>query len=394
MNKSIKVIISNKLKFLLIFGTIIFGSKLYPINQQKGLSKSMCEIRKESHVDTSSNAIKYFDVSEFDFIGKLPNTEKYSRLPEEAKDEVRTAVWNLSKNTAGISIRFTSNTSSIDIRWKLDRNIIMSNMTPISSKGFDLYTYRDGKWQFVGVGKPQNAVNNHASIINGMLEEDREYLLNFPLYDGVSEVEVGIDQNAYIKKPHKKIIDRSKPIVFYGTSITQGASASRPGLTYSGLIQRKLNKEVINLGFSGNGRFEKEVGKYFMGINPSLIFLDCTPNSSAKTIRENLPELVEYIRSLNETVPIVFIESIVRDYVHFKKDDGTYGTLGYIKDQNRALNEIYNRYRGEFEHLYYVKSDDLIGDDHEATIDGTHFNDLGNYRAYQKLMDKIRIIDL
>lgn len=394
MNKRIKVIISNKLKFIFIFGAIILGSKLYPINQQKDLSKSIGEIRKESHVDTSSSAIKYYDVSEFDFIGKLPNTEKYSRLPEEAKDEVRTPVWNLSKNTAGIAVRFTSNTSSIDIRWKLDRNIIMSNMTPIGSKGFDLYTYKDGKWQFVGVAKPQNTVDNHASIINGMLEEDREYLLNFPLYDGVSEVEIGIDQNAYIKKPNKNIIDRTRPIVFYGTSITQGASASRPGLTYSGLIQRRLNKEVINLGFSGNGRFEKEIGKYFMCINPGLIFLDCTPNSSAKTIRENLPELVEYIRSVNETVPIVFVESIVRDYVHFKKDDGTYGTLSYIKEQNRALNEIYTRYQQEFEHLYYLKSDDLIGDDHEATIDGTHFNDLGNYRAYQKLMDKIGTIDL
>lgn len=394
MNKRKKVIISNKLKFILIFGTIILGSKLYPINQQNDLSKSVCEIRKKSHVDTSSNAIRYFDVSEFDFIGKLPNTEKYSRLPEEAKDEVRTPVWNLSKNTAGIAVRFTSNTSSIDIRWKLDRNIVMSNMTPIGSKGFDLYTYKDGKWQFVGVAKPQNALDNHASIINGMQGEDREYLLNFPLYDGVSEVEIGIDQNAYIKKTDKNIIDRTRPIVFYGTSITQGASASRPGLTYSGLIQRRLNKEVINLGFSGNGQFEKEIGKYFMCINPGLIFLDCTPNSSAKTIRENLPELVEYIRSVNETVPIVFVESIVRDYVHFKKDDGTYGTLSYIQEQNRALNEIYVKYQEEFEHFYYLKSDDLIGDDQEATIDGTHFNDLGNYRAHQKFIEIIGLIYL
>src|SRR5690606_10930892 len=213
------------------------------------------------------------------------------------------------------------------------------------------------------------------------------------LYDGVSSIEVGIDQDSYVKKPFNPIIDKSKPIIFYGTSITQGASASRPGLTYPALIQRKLNKEVINLGFSGNGRFEKEVARSFMKTTPQLVILDCTPNSSANTIRKNLPDLIEYIRSINDSVPILFIESIVRDFAHFKvENEKTFGTLTYIKNQNKALNEIYMEYKKSFKHLYYMKSDDLIGNDNEATIDGTHFNDLGHYRAYKSLMEKIKVI--
>src|SRR5690606_11517257 len=127
-------------------------------------------------------------------------------------------------------------------------------------------------------------------------------------------VEIGIDKGAFIDRPNHKIIETSRPIVFYGSSITQGASASRPGLTYAALLERNLNTEVINLGFSGNGKFEKEIAEFFMDAKPSLIVLDCTPNSTRAEIRENLPKTVDYIRSMDETVPIILLESIMRDF--------------------------------------------------------------------------------
>lgn len=260
-------------------------------------------------------------------------------------------------------------------------------MTPIASKGFDLYAYVNNKWQFVGVARPQNSKTNQATIMEGMFKEDREYLLNLPLYDGVELIEIGIDQNAFIKKPDKQIIDKNNPIVFYGTSITQGASASRPGLTYPSLTQRNLNREVINLGFSGNCRFEKSVAAFFMSADPGVIILDCTPNSPADTIRKNLPELVEYIRSENDTVPIVFIESIMRDFAYFKKEkESNIWTQRVINEQNNALHAVYEDKKRKYNHLYYLKSDMLIGNDNEATIDGVHFNDLGHFRAYKKIV--------
>jgi lysophospholipase L1-like esterase len=387
--------ISRIVKIVFICGAFFYSYKFYPNIQQKRFPNPLSEVKEGNLKDKVSDSVQYYHISELDIIGKLPLTETYSRLPQEAKDKVRQPVWNLSKKTAGISIRFTSNTTAVKLRWTLSSNVIMSNMTPIASKGFDLYAYRNGKWQFAGVARPQNSITNQAVIIDGMQQEDREYLLNLPLYDGVVSAEIGIDQNAYIKKPVNHIIDKTNPIIFYGTSITQGASASRPGLTYAALIQRKLNKEVINLGFSGNGRFEKEVAEYFMKASPSLIVLDCTPNSSADIIRKNLPQLLKYVRSINDTVPIIFIESIIRDFAYFKEDnEKAFGSISFINQQNTALSEIYSEFSANDDNLYYLKKDDLIGNDNEATLDGTHFNDLGHFRAYEKLTEKIKEIIL
>ena len=381
------------LNIVFICGTFYLGYMFYPKLKQKYFPNTSTEITEKDLKTTAFVPIVYYDASDFEIIGQLPHTKLYSRLPEEAKNDVKQPVWGLSQNTAGISARFTSNTTTIKVRWSLDENTIISNMTPIASKGFDLYTYINEKWQFVGVAQPQNSIKNEDTVIKGMEKVSREYLLNFPLYTGVNLVEIGVDQDAYIKESTTQIIDSVNPIVFYGTSITQGASASRPGLTYPSLIQRGLNKEVINLGFSGNGKFEKEIAKYFMLAKPSVIILDCTPNSSAETIRTNLPKLIEYIRSLNDTIPLVLIESIIFDNTNLKKDNKTiFGTMSFINEQNNALNDIYSSKSKKHKNLYYLNGENLIGNDHEATIDGIHFNDLGHFRAYEKIKLQIEKI--
>ena len=329
--------------------------------------------------------IQYHNASSFKIIGKVLETPNYSRLPDQAEKAVRPAVWSLSNNTAGLAVRFSTNSSTIKIRWTLKNNRVKGNMTPIAGNGLDLYAYTKGRWQFVGVAIPGKELVNEATVIADMTKESREFLLNLPLYEGVEKLEIGIETNATISKPKQAIINQDRPVIFYGTSITQGASASRPGLTYAALLERKINKEVINLGFSGNGRFEKEVVQYIMPSNPSVIILDCTPNSAPDTILTNLPETLAYIQSVNDSVPIVLVESIVRDYAYFKENDpSTFGTFSYIQAQNDALKKVY--LDNQNKNIHYVSNKDLIGNDNEATVDGTHFNDLGNYRMYQFLL--------
>jgi lysophospholipase L1-like esterase len=387
--------ISIVLNVVFICGIFFLAYMFYPKLKQKFFPNASTTIIEKGLKASAFVSIVYHDAADFKIFGQLPYTKSYSRLPQEAKNDVKKTVWKLSQNSAGISARFTSNTTTIKLRWSLKENTIISNMTPIASKGFDLYTYINNKWQFVGVAQPSNSIKNEDIVIKGMEKVSREYLLNFPLYEGVDLIEIGVDQDAYIKESTIPIIDSVNPIIFYGTSITQGASASRPGLTYPSLIQRGLNKEVINLGFSGNGKFEKEIAKYFMLAKPSAIILDCTPNSSAETIRTNLPNLIEYIRSLNDTIPLVLIESIIFDNTNLKKDNKTiFGTLSFINEQNKALNDIYSLKSKKHKNLYYLNGENLIGNDHEATIDGIHFNDLGHFRAYEKIKLQIeKIID-
>jgi len=396
MNNKTIARISIMLNIVFICGTILIAYKYYPKLKSKFFPEITSVIQEEKLKDTDKIPTIFYDASKFEIISQLPNTETYTRLPLISKSKVRQTVWGLSQHSAGISIRFSSNSSTIKIRWKLKNNSNSSNMTPIASKGLDLYAYTDNKWQFVGVAKPTGAYQNEAIITEGMDAINREYLLNLPLYDGIQSLEIGVNKGAYINKPSQKIIDTSHPIVFYGTSITQGASASRPGLTYSALLERYFNKEVINLGFSSNGRFEKEIAEYIMTAKPSVIILDCTPNSPADTIRKNLPNTIDYINSVNDTVPIILVESIIRDFAFFKKDDKTaFGTISFINEQNNALNDVYESKIKRRKNIFYINSENLIGKDHEATIDGTHFNDLGHYRAYEHLRQEIdKIISL
>jgi lysophospholipase L1-like esterase len=332
------------------------------------------------------NSIKWVDASPLDILGQLPNCKNYSRLPVEAQNNVTPVVWEISQNSSGISILFESNTSSINLKWLSNKRSKHHNMTLIAAKGFDLYAFIENKWQFVNSVIPSENLFNVKTIISKMDKENRLYMLNLPLYDIVNSIEIGIDKNAIIEKPTSKIINRKNPVVFYGTSITQGASASRPGLTYVSLLERYYNHEFINLGFSGNGKFEKSVAVHFMRKNPAMVFLDCTPNSADSIIKNNLPELIDYIHSINKNIPIVLIESIYYDNSYFiSKNDSSASYQNYISKQNRALRKVYLEKKVLHQNLYYINESEFIGSDHEATIDGIHFNDLGHFRAYENL---------
>lgn len=393
MKKKAVIKISIALNLIFICAFIFQVNNKHSVIDSEGFTAKLPAIIEQTIEVTDAFLFDFYNASEFKIIGKLPNTDTYKRLPLSALNDVNESVWSISENSAGISIRFSANTSSIRLRWKLINNRSTSNMTPIAYKGLDLYAFTDGKWQFVGAAKPTEIINNRAIVIDGMDTINREYLLNLPLYDGIRSLEIGVDKGALISKPSEKIIDVNHPIVFYGTSITQGSSASRSGLTYPALIERYFNKEVINLGFSGYGKFEKEIAKYIMTANPSLIILDCTPNSPADTILKNLPETIDYISAFNDSVPILLIESFVREYAYFKKEGKSIiGNLDYINKQNKALKQVFDNKSKTRKNLYYIRCEDLIGKDHEATIDGTHFNDLGHYRAFKYLRGEIEKI--
>lgn len=152
--------ISLALNIVFICGTIFIAYKFYPkIKSNFFPSKQEITAIQEAKLkDTDTIPTVFYDASEFEIIGQLPNTKTYTRLPENAEKIVREPVWQLSKNSAGISVRFSSNSSKIKIRWILNSNSNATNMTPIASKGFDLYAYVDSKWQFVGVAQPKGTI--------------------------------------------------------------------------------------------------------------------------------------------------------------------------------------------------------------------------------------------
>jgi len=198
----------------------------------------------------------------------------YDRLPISYKELVRTPVWNLSKSSAGISIRFWTNTSNLKVKWEVMNDFSMDHMPDTGIKGVDLYFKDNDEWQYINTGVPVG-FNNEYKLVENMDNELREYKVFLPLYDGIKNIEIGVDSLSYVKKPKS---NEKKPIVFYGTSITQGACASRPGMAHTNIISRQLDRDVINFGFSGNGRMEESIANLISDSNPIFYVIECMPN--------------------------------------------------------------------------------------------------------------------
>ena len=215
-----------------------------------------------------------------------------------------------------------------------------------------------------------------------MTQEMREFKIFLPLYDGVVNIEVGIDSNSIIKKPLK---NRNKSIIFYGTSITQGGCASRPGMVHTNIISRKLDLDCINFGFSGNGRMEQPIAKLISKSKPLFYVIECMPNMiNPENVTNKTIPLINTIRENNPKTPIVLVENFFgTSSVLDKKMENE------IREMNLALKTEYQKMISEgYNNIFYVESKNAIGNDNEGTVDGVHFTDLGFLRYADFLIDK------
>ena len=310
----------------------------------------------------------------------------FDRLPAKAEGSVRPAVWSLSQHSAGICVRFQSDATEIHARWKLrSAKLEMPHMPSTGVSGLDLYA-RDtkGKWRWVANGRPSKQ-DNQSKLVSGLSAQMREYMLYFPLYNGVTSVEVGVPAAAKLEPGKPRAAGASKPIVFYGTSITQGGCASRPGMVHTAILGRWLDCSVINLGFSGNGRMESEIGQLMAEIDASVYVIDCLPNISAAQVTERTFGLVKELRKARPSVPIVLVED--RNYT-----DSVFVTSKARRNQSsqKALKAEFEKLKSAgIDNLHYVRGEDLLGDDGEGTVDSSHPTDLGFMRqaeAFHKVL--------
>lgn len=331
----------------------------------------------------SANAqIVYHDASAFPLLGKATETTltRYERLPDSLRNISRKPLWELGRNSAGLAVRFRSNSTRIAAKWEVLLNRNMNHMTPTGIKGLDLYCLQDGKWLFAGSGRPQGKVNE-ATIVKDMLPEEREYLLFLSLYDGVTSLSIGIDSLSQISGPVTELPVRKKPVVFYGTSILQGGCASRPGMAHTNILERWLNRECINLGFSGNALLDLEIAHVMAGVDASVFVLDFVPNASVEQIQERAGAFYSIIRSKHPDTPVLFVEDPIFTHSRFNRT-----VAREVKDKNETLQAVFQslKKRGE-KNIYLLSSEDIIGHDGEATVDGVHFTDLGFMRYAEVL---------
>ena len=332
--------------------------------------------------------IRWFDVRQLGVEGQgwSENKSPYDRLPAKAEGQVREAVWGLSRDSAGMCVRFVTEATTIHARWTLTKaNLAMPHMAATGVSGLDLYAKDDkGRWRWVAVGKP-TAQTNTQKLAEGISAGKREYLIYLPLYNGVSSVEVGVPAANSLEKAPSYASDRAKPIVFYGTSITHGACASRPGMVHTAILGRKYGRPIINLGFSGNGRMEPEVTALIAELDAAVYVIDCCPNlGGAETAKLTKP-LVQQLRAARPNTPIVLVEDRVYTDAWLiaskqSRNDGNHVALKKSFDELIAVGT---------KQLYYIPGIDLLGDDNDGAVDSSHPNDLGFARqagAFDKVL--------
>lgn len=300
----------------------------------------------------------------------------YLRMPKAVAEATSPNVTGLNYNTAGGRLRFRTDSSVIALAVKLHRAGARPNIAYAGSAGFDLYEKGEEGFSFFSTFVPPSTI---CTRYEKMVRTDgtaKDYILNFPLYGGVRSLYIGLKVGSTLEAP--EAYPNDLPVVFYGSSITQGASACRPGISYQGYLSRWLNFDYVNLGFSGSCKAEPSMAEYFENLPMKAFVYDFDHNvrNSEELEAKHLP-FYRRIRAAHPNLPILFISA---PDVHLHKGD-------FYKRREIILRNFEQAKAEGDENLYFVDGATLFGEeDHlECSVDGTHPNDLGFYRMAQTL---------
>lgn len=310
----------------------------------------------------------------------------YDRFPGKAQGKVPEGVWARSLNSAGMSVSFATDSDIIVIRWKVRNPSITSPyLSSMSVAGLDLYIWENNKWMWAATKTPRppsTQPETTETFLRGLPKKLREFRLYLPSYNGVEKVEIGVSKDSKFGKAVEK--NAKKPIAFYGTSIVQGSSSSRPGMTYVAQLQRRLNRNVINLGFSGLCHMESALGDLLAELDPALFVIDCLPNMTVPEINERTVDLVKKIRKNRAETPIVLVENPLYSQALWNAS-----VKNSIAAKNNALSTQFEKLQKDgVKNIYYIKGDNLYGDDGESTVDGVHPTDYG-FKIYADTLEPL-----
>ncbi len=370
--------------FILFLGGYIFGFSQVPTAQK--LDPNMA-LKK-----ADANGIVWLDPKEvpFDLIGFewIREDTVYRRLPVHPDWEIRGAVDGLANHTAGGQVRFRTDSKKILVRVELRERSGMYHMPATGQSGFDLYVRQGEIQRYLRTTRfPHDTIRYEVELLNMDKNQLRTYTLNFPLYNGVNSIKIGLEYESVVEAPPAFTLPGK--IVIYGTSITQGGCVARPGMLYSNILSRKLDVQFVNLGFSGNGRGEPALAHLINQVHgTSLIILDYEANA-AKTIVNTLGLFVDILREKHPDTPILIMSKIHSGYYH----EGT--PVTELWNQNRVFqrNLVHEKVTAGDKNIYFMDGSTILGEDfYECTVDGGHPTDLGAYRIAEAMLPVIRQI--
>lgn len=312
--------------------------------------------------------------------GAWQTAPRYLRLPEDVAAAANEGVAELNGHTAGIRIRFCTDSPYVAVRVKWGGLSAMSHMPLSGIRGLDLYAVQDGRQVYQGAFIPPLDAETGFEAILYTAGEMTDYVLNLPLYNQVERLLIGVKADAAFREPAPYA--NALPVVFYGSSITQGGCASRPGNSYPNFLSRWLDMDYLNLGFSGSARAEEPIVRYMADLPMAAFVSDYDHNApDAAHLEKTHLRMYQTIRAAQPELP----------YVIVSRPD--------FKPENEPLLEIIRAtYRYALEqgdrNVYFIDGSRLFGesDGDACTVDGCHPNDLGFYRMARGIEPVLRKI--
>ena len=315
-------------------------------------------------VDT--NGVKWIDGKYLPLEGKCFKDVDafYDRLPKNVTTNVNGGVRSMKHHSAGLQFRFRTNSKSLSFKWvPINSRLGMDHMPSTGASGIDVYRQdANGTWRYVKTGRIRDAAGGSLRL---SWTPGEACLVNLPLYNGIKTFALGIDKKATVEALGPRKSGINKPVVFYGTSITHGGCASRPGLAFPSIVGRDLDVPIVNLGFSGSGVMEFEMSEHLAAIDASCYVLDCLWNMGAPLVKERYEPFIRNLRAKRPGVPIVMAEQCD---VYCKGPS----------EKDTFMRALYEKLIAEgWKNLVYLPKTNMYTGDLEGTVDGCHPNDWG-----------------
>ena len=327
----------------------------------------LAKIDKNFEVKTNINKddIVFYNADELPFrvYGVFKENGKYRRMPEEVAKRVNEGVNVLHTHTTGGRVRFVTDSEYVAIYAKISGVEARAHFAMTGLTGFDLYVGNAYENTFI---PPFDMSNGFEGIREFGNREMREITINFPLYSNVEELYIGLQEDAEVKEGKPYV--NEKPIVYYGSSITQGGCASRPGMSYQNIVSRVLNCDFVNLGFSGSARAEDAMIEYIKNLDMSVFVCDYDHNApSTEHLEKTHQKMFKTVREAHPHIPV-----IIMPRPKHRLDEDEEARFAIIKktyEEAKALGD---------KNVYLIDGKmltELCGD--EGTVDGIHPTDLG-----------------
>lgn len=327
----------------------------------------------------AEDSVLWYDARALSLYGLAPEDPLSLRIPKEIAKQVNENVLFYHQFSAGGRVRFSTNSPFVALRVTYGPGSLSTVNNHCLTYGFDLYRDEDGIEVFTAAGRPVAGFDRKSAQYNLLTQNGGKteyYTLNLPAFSSVASLQIGIEEGSIMGpgKPYRN----EKPVIFYGSSITHGAAAGRPGNTYENFIAQKYNIHYRNMGFSGGAKGEQKMADFLAELPMRVFVCDYDHNApTAEHLRKTHYKLYETIRQANPDVPYIMI-SRPTFYANPQANGKRRQVILDTYEKALALGD---------EKVFFIDGETLFEGDfsRSCTSDGIHPNDLGFFRMAQKI---------